>query len=131
MRGIRHFLKYHLPALAYAGLIIAISSWPNIPTNRIHIVGLDKLAHFCEYGLFAVLAFRSFSRLTPRITPSLAALMSMLFLVLFAAADEYYQHIVPGRFSDFWDMLADSVGGGLVLLFLWYRRREKQASQAQ
>jgi len=122
------FLKYHLPLILYAGLILAVSSIPNLHPPRLRWLPSDKVAHFCEYAILALLAFRSFSNIGAR-TPILrAALVSGLFLSLFALLDETYQKMIPGRHFDLMDYAVDLLGGLLVLLILSFRRQRRSAT---
>ena len=93
------------------------------------ILATDKLLHAIEYGLFAFLFFRSFSQLAKFRSARLVGLITFLFLVIFAAGDEYHQRFVRGRSMDGYDVLADVAGGGLVILFLSLRR-SKSANTA-
>ena len=79
-----------LPILAYVALIFTLSSQPRL-ASPFHFTEGDKLAHTLEYG-------------------GLAAVM-IGFLI--AAADEFWQSHVPGRFSTVLDWFADA--NGLVL----------------
>ena len=123
------FSVYHLPVILYAAIIIAISSIRSLPAPELGGLVLDKLAHFVEYALFAFLTFRSFSHLSPTIRAGTAALLSLLFLVCFAALDEYYQQYVVGRFADAYDLLSDTFGAAIVLAYLWFRQRYIKAPQ--
>jgi VanZ family protein len=119
----RKFLTYHLPLIVYAAMVLTLSSIPNLTGPKLRLVAFDKLAHFVEYAIFAFLAFRSFSRISPGIKTNFALLLSLLFLSLFALLDEIYQSFVPGRHMDPMDFLTDMFGAFLVLIFLWLRRR--------
>jgi VanZ family protein len=88
---------------------------------------LDKLAHFLEYALFAWLTYRSISNISLTRSPTIAAAISLIALVGFAALDEYYQQYVPGRHSDSMDILSDSIGATVVLALLWLRSRRSAA----
>ena len=125
------FLVYHLPVVLYAGLILTLSSIGNLSTPQVEWFALDKVAHFVEYALFAFLTFRSFTHLGERIGLNTAALLALLFLVCFALLDEYCQRFVPGRFSDFFDVLSDTFGAGLVVVYLWYRQRSRSTQGHQ
>ena len=130
MSGLKKFIYYHLPVILYAGLIVTISSIHQLPTSAISFVGADKVAHFFEYALFAFLTFRSFSNIGQQVNLRLALLLSLFFLVIFAALDEYYQHLVPGRSADIWDLAADVIGACLVLLLWWFIRRSRRHHEA-
>ena len=128
---VRWFLVYHLPAIAYATAIILMSSIPNLNAPEFRFLLFDKLAHFVEYAVFAFLAFRSFSHINHRMTRGRAFLLSAMFLSLFALLDEFYQHFVPGRYSDIYDLIGDILGALVVLAYLWMRppRAKKTVSQ--
>ena len=115
---IREFMRYHLPLVAYATLVLVLSSIPDLSVPIVTSFPSDKIAHFCEYAIFAGFTFRSFSRLMPKATSKLL-LFCILFLTLFALADEYYQHFIPGRQTDLLDFAAD-IGGGFLVLFLLF-----------
>ena len=123
----RHFLLYHLPVILYAGLIIAASSIPNLKTPQIRFIALDKPVHFIEYSLFAWIAFRSFSHMKGLRSLTLAYLLSVLFVSLFAMLDEYYQSFIPGRVMDVHDLAMDIGGAILVATFFWLRERRLKA----
>lgn len=122
----KRFLWYHLPVIVYAGLIITVSSVPNLQTPDLRFLAFDKVAHFLEYAVFALLAFRSFYHLgsSPKLRRSL--LLSALFVSFFALLDEMYQHFIPGRYSDWRDFVFDLTGAALVLIVLGVYRRKKQ-----
>lgn len=121
------FLWYHLPVILYAGVIITLSSIPNLKAPQIQIVELDKVAHFFEYAIFAFLTFRSVMHISITITKSL--LISALFLSLFALLDEYYQHFIPGRHLDLWDYITDVGGALFVLALLGLRKHRSKIKQ--
>ncbi|MBN2226401.1 MAG: VanZ family protein [candidate division Zixibacteria bacterium] len=123
------FLKYHLPAILYAALIIIVSSMSNLTPPSVGIVGVDKLAHFFEYAILAVLVFRSFSHLSSRMRPGLVFLLSLLFVAIFALFDECFQAYIPGRHSDVYDIVFDLLGSWLILGYLWYRTRQKASTR--
>ncbi|UCD18589.1 MAG: VanZ family protein [Candidatus Zixiibacteriota bacterium] len=123
MTKMRNAIKYHIPAAAYAVLIIILSSLPSLNPPQVNIAGIDKVAHFLEYAILAVLVFRSFSHISPRLQIRLTFVLSLLFVFVFAALDEFYQSYIPGRQSDVYDMLFDVLGSSIILFYLWYRRR--------
>jgi len=127
---IRRFISFHLPVTLYAIVVIALSSIPNLNPPPIKLLATDKLIHFVEYGIFALLAFRSFSNVGSVSQVNRATLVSALFICVFAVFDEYYQRFVPGRFFDIYDILTDVCGAFLVLSLLWIRLKRKRDSTA-
>lgn len=126
---VNKFLKYHAPALAYATLIIVVSSIEKLTAPEIEWLSTDKLAHVLEYALFAFLVYRSFSNMPPLSKGTLPTLSALLFLILFAASDEFHQKFVEGRTADALDVLADVLGGSVVIL-LMHRRRKRRLIEA-
>ncbi len=123
----RRFLIYHLPAIAYALGIIALSSTAYLRTPNIRFLAVDKLAHFVEYAVFTLLAFRSIYHLGSKPNLRRSLLWSALFVSLFALSDEVHQHFVPGRHSDWRDFVVDVAGAFLVLVILGiYRQRRRR-----
>ena len=126
----KRFSKYHLPAILYAALILVLSSLPGLGVPQIKIVALDKVIHFIEYAIFAVLIYRSFSNLSDKLQGRIVVFFSMLFVVLFALFDELYQSYIPGRQSDPFDFLFDVLGALLIIIYLAIRRKNIQSSNA-
>jgi VanZ family protein len=123
----RKLLIYHLPAILYAVLIIYVSSIPNLRPPDISLFKYDKLIHFLEYAVFAVLIYRSFRHLAPPNKFKYVPYLSLLFLAIFALFDEYFQARIPGRDSDVVDAFSDILGGFLIILILhfWTKRAAK------
>jgi len=122
------FVVYHLPVVAYAAIIIIVSSIPYLSVPKYDFILFDKVAHFAEYAVFAFLTFRSFSHISPKIDINRAFLLSALFLCVFALFDELYQYFVPGRHTDVYDLAGDILGSLLVLIFLRLRAKKGKSS---
>jgi Predicted integral membrane protein len=71
----------------------------------------DKLLHFGEYGILAILLGRAFGSLNRLKSWWIIVLLTFLFCGMLGAIDELYQSTVPNRDSDVFDALADSMGG--------------------
>jgi VanZ family protein len=121
----RRFFLYLLPVFLYAGLILLVSSIPQLPEPDLGIPSMDKLAHFVEYGILAILVLRAFTYSASTRTSTVKYLIAILICVIFAAFDEYHQASIPGRDSDLFDLAADSVGiviGSLLHHLIMTRR---------
>ena len=114
----KKIILYHLPFIIYAALIIIISSIPHLKQPYLRFLAVDKIAHFIEYSLFAVLTLRSFSNLSTKLTVNHSLILSFVFLAIFAVLDEFYQRYIPGRYFDIGDIAIDLFGAFLVLLLL-------------
>ena len=121
----RRFAAFQLPIILYAALILTVSSISRLPTPDLGITYLDKLAHFAEYFLFLVLMIRALTNRPLNLDGFPGYLLAVVFSIGFAAGDEYFQSFIPGRQSDIYDLLADSLGIilGAILLFLIHKRK--------
>ena len=105
------FLRLWLPVAAWAGLIFAFSSVPDLGTG---LGGWDlllrKLAHAAEFAVLGALLVRATDR----------AGLAFLLGALYAVTDELHQVFVPGRVGSPLDVAIDVVGvaGGVLL---WQR----------
>mgnify|MGYP001158225126 FL=1 len=88
----------------------------NIPSN--YFFKSDKLLHVLEYFIFGYLL------ITSLYNKSMYPFYLTLFIgVTFALADEIYQSTVFGRFSSFYDVIADTIG--LILSIIFYKKISK------
>jgi VanZ family protein len=107
------FAGFWLPVVAYLAVIFALSSQPHLKPP-LDFAYSDKVMHVGEYLGLGVLLVRAL-RATLRVSrPLFAAVMAVGFVVLVGSADEFLQAFIPGRTSDIYDLLADSIGGGLA-----------------
>lgn len=78
-------------------------------------IWIRKSAHFLEFFVLGALLFGAFAFLRPRVQ-TLAALGSG---AVFAALDEWHQFFVPGRSAQFSDVVLDTAGVLVGVLFAW------------
>ena len=124
------FITYHFPAILYGLLILVLSSIPKESLPEISLLRADKLMHFLEYALFAILIYRSFTHLLTRFGTRYVFLASFVFMLLFSMLDEAYQNYVPGRHSDILDIILDVLGASLILVLLWIRQKRRYDKKA-
>jgi len=72
--------------------------------------GIDKVLHFSIYTIFSFLLTRQISQDT---SPWRAVAGALLISAAFAAADEWHQRFIPGRFPELADWIADVCGAAL------------------
>ena len=117
-------LSLWLPVVAWAGLIFALSSIPDLGTGLgTWDLVLRKVAHAAEFAVLGFLLLRALGR-----EPAALALG-----IAYAASDELHQYFVPGRQGSLLDVALDSVGvaAGVVTFkvlsdrdrFLWIQPR--------
>jgi hypothetical protein len=109
--GARHrgVVGLWLPVFAWAALIFALSSVPDLGTG---LGGWDlvlrKLAHAGEYAVLGALLQRAVRR------PGLAFALG----VAYAISDELHQSFVPGRLGSPLDVALDAAGVAVGVLLL-------------
>lgn len=115
----------------WAGCLLWLSLTPNPPTAPSALLSWDKLQHAGAYALLTLLAGRFFSQWRP-------FSRNPWFLALFVAVSyggliEILQGTLTGvRRAEWGDLLADAVGGALVVaaaLILERRLRRESASR--
>lgn len=91
-------------------MIFALSSIPGLSSDDVKLpTGFDKLVHFIEYAVFALLYYRGLSYGGVRVRWSIVIIVITSGIAV-AALDEMYQSYIPRRDSSFYDLVMDSAG---------------------
>ena len=110
------FARNWLPVLAWAALIFAMSSVPDLGTG---LGGWDlalrKLAHLAEYAILGALLARAVRR----------SGLAFALGTLYAVSDEVHQAFVPGRMGSPIDVAIDAFGVA-VGVALWQLARTRR-----
>jgi VanZ family protein len=110
-------LRLWLPVVAWAAVIFAFSSVPDLGTG---LGGWDlvlrKLAHAAEYAVLGLLLARAVRN----------ASLAVALGVLYAISDEVHQSFVAGRQGSPLDVLVDAVGVTVGVL-VWQRLKWRAA----
>ena len=105
-----------LPVLAWAAVIFALSSIPDLGTD---LGGWDlalrKLAHAAEYAVLAALLVRATGR----------SMLAFALGTLYAVSDEIHQALVPGRMGAPLDVAIDVLGVACGIV-LWQTVRTRR-----
>jgi VanZ family protein len=98
------------PALAYMGVIWALSSMElgSISVSRFPLG--DKGVHVVEYALLGFLVAHATRASWPRHHPMRTALFAIFVTCVWGFVDEIHQAMVPGRTSEALDLVADFTG---------------------
>ncbi|MBM4398195.1 MAG: VanZ family protein [Deltaproteobacteria bacterium] len=110
-----HALRAWAPPAAWAVLILCATSVPGSALPEAPLG--DKTWHVLAYLPLGVLCARAVGRTRPGRTLR-AGLLAAAAIVAFAALDEAHQALIPGRFPDPCDALAD-VAGAWAGLAAW------------
>ena len=103
------------PAIAWAGLIFALSAQPNL--RFVPDAGLDflvrKAGHMAVFGILALLTWRALATTTAWRRPLALALT---LTVLYAVTDELHQGFVAGRHPSPVDVGIDATGALIAIV---------------
>ncbi len=137
--NLRAFIKYWLPVLLWMAVIFSASGdrasfqhssrivapllhwlFPHVSDAAVHavVVFVRKTAHVTEYAALALLVWRAVGQ-NERSWSWRQARRTILWVMLYAATDEFHQLFVPFREAAVTDVLIDTAGAVLALLFLW------------
>lgn len=111
--------KAWLPVVLWMLVIFTFSSLPTTPSTQIFWQDfiIKKSAHIIEYFALTLLLYRAirFEGLTvPRIL-----LVTFAISVVYAISDEFHQSFTPGRQATLRDVVIDTVGVSIALLFIY------------
>jgi VanZ family protein len=120
-------LRPWIPALIWAAAIFVMSSLPGSAYPQTNLWNADKFVHIALYGLLGGLCARGLGR-GSRLGWGAVLLLAALLSTLYGVSDELHQAFVPGRNSDWRDVVADALGsvigaGVVVLVAIATRRR--------
>jgi VanZ family protein len=108
-------LTIWLPVVAWAALIFALSSVPNLSTELgLWDTILRKCAHLTEYAILGGLLYRALEQEVPSLAAGIA----------YAATDELHQHFVRDRHGSPVDVAIDAIGVAAGML-AWLRLRRR------
>jgi len=115
----------YFPLIIY-WLVLFIAT--SLPTERLPEIGFnDKISHFIAYfGLSVLVNLTMIYQRKSRFLFEKAHIMTIFIGLCYGATDELHQMLVPGRFAETWDWVADALGvfaGVLIVYFLINRLR--------
>jgi VanZ family protein len=104
--------------------------FPRLPAEAVQdvVLAARKCAHVIEYAILAMLLWRAWRGSTASASPwqwTTTARIALLAM-LYAASDEFHQLFVASRQASVMDVLIDTAGAVLGLLFLWAIGRWRQ-----
>ena len=110
MRLVRTVLIFWLPLACWILVIHGLSSTPADELPQIAIPHADKLFHLVIYFVFGVLIMRAFDHSFFNVGLAKLAVLAIIITLCCAVADELHQRLVPGRWCDPFDLIADIMG---------------------
>ena len=114
--ALMRFAVFRLPALAYMGFIFYTSSGP-ITSPTFNAIP-DYYLHSLGYSLLCVLLFWALHEGFDVSKGRGGYSVPILLTVLYGISDEFHQSFVPARDSEVKDVISDSIGAMLGILFI-------------
>jgi len=98
-------------------VIHCFSATPAGDLPRSTIPHADKIFHAAEYFVLGILLIRTFDMSDFKLSLAKSTVFAIIIALSYAALDEWFQVLVPGRACDLFDFLADSAGAvtGILL----------------
>jgi VanZ family protein len=120
-------IKYFLPALLWAGVILILSTIGNVhaPNLLPDLLAPDKLGHAAAYLIQSALLGWGFYKTKKLLSNAL--IISVLSSAVLGVSLEFAQYLFfPTRFFELWDMVANVTGAllGSIFTFSLYRKRK-------
>jgi VanZ family protein len=106
------------------GMIFFLSHQPGDSVDLPPFVGFDKLMHMIAYACLAASFLYGLQPFADKITNPVTGMAVVIFCLLFGISDEFHQSFIPGRFVSGWDVLADTIGA--VLLVMWWLESKRK-----
>ncbi|OPZ72070.1 MAG: VanZ like family protein [bacterium ADurb.Bin478] len=118
------FVRWYLPTVVWGSLLLILTSLPKLTPPSLGVKLQDKIYHFVFYAVLGFLWVRAATE-GNRARLSCALWSSLLYASLFAALDELHQLLIPGRFADFADFIANVLGlcAGIFLFKILFNRK--------
>lgn len=114
----RQIIFFYLPPISYMALIFYMSSKPAPAGLLPEIWNIDKAVHLIEYGILGALWFRALG--VGKTNIGRTAIIAWAVTFLYGVSDEIHQYFMPERSCEFFDAMADGIGGWVGV---WVYRR--------
>ena len=107
-------IKYRFLFGFYSILILTISGVSGTELPNTLFQNGDKVFHFIEYSIWGIFAVKSIQNPNWRKLP-----LILVYGILFAGLDEFWQSFIPNRCSSIYDLFFDVLGisFGSILVF--------------
>lgn len=115
-----------IPAILWASILALLMLLPSDSFPESKLFSYDKIAHIGVFFILATLVGWASIATKKRILLTKKELMIILIItLLYSSTLEFLQQLVPGRMTDLYDFIANSVGGLLgVIVFSIFTRKK-------
>ena len=127
------FFRNAYPALVWAVVILVLTLTPasDLPKAAwLEVYHVDKLIHIILFGVLYLLLMQGLMKKHLKELYNRAILWSIAIVILYGAAIEILQSVLPiGRSGDLFDWLADCAGAGIAYIIFgrWFRQKSISA----
>ncbi len=111
--------------ISVMAIIFFLSSLPGDEIFLPDVVNIDKLLHAGIYGLLALTVLFTVLEKRYQRNPFAISLLIVLFCMLYGVSDEYHQSFVPYRTPSVADLVADTTGAVIAVLF-WFQWKSRK-----
>lgn len=112
--------------ILYMSLIFYFSSISYPPQPMKGVKEAPIIEHIIEFAILGILLIPGFRSLKFWNFHKNAFIFALIFGILYGISDEVHQHFVPGRCAELIDVIANSVGVILGVLFVKLNSTEKK-----
>lgn len=129
--NLRGFLLYQLPPWVWGLGIFIGTSLPEKYLPKFVLFGPDKLLHILAFFVLSILVYRAVAHRKDSKLGKTLVTTTVLVTIGFGIFDELHQYLIPGRFPDVFDVIADGVGMGfgLATMRVYQRVAGKRAGE--
>ncbi len=124
-RARRIYLIFLTITILYAIMIFALSASskpPGSEEGKAAIPYFSHIAHTVLYFGFAFFVYHTLENYPDELAVNIY-LLTFVITVLYGISDEIHQLFVPYRHFTFIDIFFDALGGGILVMFIYYRRK--------
>ena len=117
---IRKLTIYYVPVLIWMMVIFYFSSRHSVKVSNDYWIqfAIFKSLHLIEYAFLYLLSYRALFN-TVKLKQKMLLLTALIFIVIYAATDEYHQSFVISREPALRDVIIDAVAGGFTAFYIW------------
>lgn len=122
-------IRYWLPVFAHMALIYYLSSRSSFPVEvPPWAFYADKVVHAVIFGMLGLLFVRAWLQGNWQNINLSASCITVAFVLLYGISDEVHQMFVPNRQPSIGDIVADVLGGIVVVIIIGYFAKPKVTS---
>ena len=105
----------------YLTLIFILSSFSTVPNVK-GPLGIDKIAHFIEFGILGFILVHFFRLYLPYRKRIIYIILAVLGASFYGGLDEFHQYFIPGRDCSPLDFSADLIGSLFGAFFVFIHK---------